>query len=163
VSQPSPTVAARVLGPEPLQDVEVLVHDLAALLERHADGIELAPVPSRRHSHEQPAIRQQVHARELLGKNDRIAHRQDENAGAELDLLGPRCDRGEQRQGFNDRKVRLDAEQDVIPHPKRIEAHLLHFDAVFDQRLDVRHFRIGGEIWHGDAEGSAQRHSNSSW
>src|SRR5262245_52808151 len=35
--------ADRVLGPEAFEDVEVLVHDLAALLERHADCVELAP------------------------------------------------------------------------------------------------------------------------
>src|SRR5215813_324701 len=51
--------ADRVLGPEAFEDIEVLVHDLAALLERHADGIEFAPVPARCHSHQQPAVGQQ--------------------------------------------------------------------------------------------------------
>ena len=49
-------------------------------------------------------------------------------------------------------KVRIDAEQDVIPDPERVEAELLHPDAVVDQRLGVRHFRIGGEVARGDAE-----------
>ena len=38
-----------------VQDLEVLVHDLAAPLERHAHGVELALVPARRHAHEQAA------------------------------------------------------------------------------------------------------------
>ena len=51
-----------------------------------------------------------------------------------------------------DREVRLDAEQDVVPHPQRLEAQLLHAHAVVDQRLRVRHLRIRGEVAHGDAE-----------
>ena len=141
-----------MFGPEALQDVEVLVHDFAAFSERHAYRIELAPIPARRHAHQQAAVGQQVHAGELLGEDDRIAHRQHENAGAELDLPGPCGHRGEQGQGLDDRKVRLDPEQDVIPDPQRVEAELFHPDPVFDQRLGVRHLRIGGEILHRDAE-----------
>src|SRR5262249_11165345 len=61
-------------------------------------------------------------------------------------------DCSEKRQRLDDRKVRLDAEQDMIPHPKRVEAEMLHSHSVLDQRFDVRHLRIGGEIWHRGAE-----------
>ena len=60
-------------GPELRNDLEVLVHDLAALLEWHADGIELALIPAGRHAHDQAAPRQKVHAGKLLCEQDRIA------------------------------------------------------------------------------------------
>src|SRR5262249_56434867 len=41
---------------------------------------------------------------------------------------------------------------DWFPPQKRVEAKMLHSDSVLDQRLDVRHLRISGEIWHRDAE-----------
>ena len=145
-----------VLGPEALQDIEILIHDLAALLERHADGVELAPVPARRHAHEQPAVREKVHARKLLGEDDGIAHRQHQDAGAELDPAGARGDGGQQRERLDNGKIRIDPKQDVIPHPKRVEAELLHSDPVFDQRLDIRHLRIGGEVLHRYAERASQ-------
>src|SRR5262249_50947610 len=46
--------AHRMLGPEAFEDVEIFIHDLAALLERHADGVEFAPIPARCHAHQQP-------------------------------------------------------------------------------------------------------------
>ena len=53
-------------------------------------------------------------------------------------------------------KVRIDAEQDVIPDPERIEAELLHPHAVVDQRLRVGHLGIRGEVARGDAERAAR-------
>ena len=86
-----------LLGPQPVQDLEILVHELAALVERNAERVELALVPARRHAHDQAAVRELVHAGELLGERDRIAQRQHQDAGAELDALGARGDRGQQR------------------------------------------------------------------
>ena len=40
--------------------------------------------------------------------------------------LRARSDGGEQRQRIDDRKIRLDPEQDVVPDPERVEAELLH-------------------------------------
>src|SRR4030067_388414 len=42
------------LGPEARQDVQVALEEAAALLERHADRVELARVPARGGAQDQP-------------------------------------------------------------------------------------------------------------
>jgi hypothetical protein len=151
-----------VLGPEAGQDVEIDVHDSAALIEGHAHGVELTLVPPGCHAHQQAAVRQEVHAGELLREHDRVAKREDQDSGAELDAFCARSDRRQQRQGIDDRKVRTDAEEDVIPHPQRVEAKLLHPHAVVHERLCVRQGGVGGEVACGDPESSCQAHNRSS-
>ena len=87
-----------------------------------------------------------------LARMHGIAHRQHQDAGADLDLAGARRHGGQDGQRLVDREVRLDAEQDVVPRPQRLVAQLLHAHAVLDQRLRARHLRILGEVAHGDAE-----------
>src|SRR5262249_60612715 len=77
--------ADRVLGPETFEDLKILVHDLAALLERDADRVEFTAVPARSHAHQQSALREQIHAPELLGQDTRGAHRRHACAGARTD------------------------------------------------------------------------------
>src|SRR5947209_16266168 len=145
-----------LLAPQAAQDFEILVHQLAALVKGYAHCIELALVPAGRHAQEQPPVGDLVHAGELLCQRHRIAQRQDKHAGAEFYLFCTCGDRRQRRQRVEDRKARLDPEQDVIPDPDRIEAEFLHPHAVVDELLGVRHLRIGGEIARGDAERAAQ-------
>ena len=77
-----------------------------------------------------------------------------EDAGPELDLVRARGDRRQQRERIDDRKVGIDAEQDVIPDPQRIEAELLHPHAVVHQCPCVRQGGVGREVACGDAERS---------
>src|SRR5439155_858016 len=111
-----------VLGPEPREDVEVPLEETAALLEGHADGVELARVPAGRGAQDQPAARDHVERPERLGRDRRVAQWQHEDAGAELDARGAGGDGGENSHGIEDRERRLDAEDDVIPRPQRLEA-----------------------------------------
>ena len=74
-----------LLGPQPAQDLEVAVHDPAALVERHADRVELALVPARGHAEQQPSSGNQIEARQLLRQHHRVAQRQYQHPGAELD------------------------------------------------------------------------------
>jgi hypothetical protein len=106
------------LGPQPFHDLEILVHDLAAPLERDAHGVELALVPARRHTHQETPLRQLIHAGELLGEQHGIAQGQDQDPGTELDARGSRRDRREHGQGFDNREIRINAEEDVVPHPE---------------------------------------------
>ena len=87
-----------------------------------------------------------------LARMHGIAHRHDEDAGADLDLARARRDGGEDRQRLVDREVGIDAEQNVVPGPDRLVAQLLHAHAVVDQRPRARHLRVLGEVAHGDAE-----------
>ena len=75
-----PLALDHILGPEALQDVEVFVHDLAALIERHAYRIELALVPACSHGQQEAATGELIDARQLLGQHHGIAQRQHQNA-----------------------------------------------------------------------------------
>ena len=101
---------------------------------------------------------------ELLGEKHGVADRQHEDAGAELDVLGARGDRRQKRERVDDGEMRLDAEEDVVPHPERIEAELLHPHTVLDERRRVRQLGKGGEVPHGDSEGVRESgHGRSLW
>ena len=63
---------------------------LAALLEGHAERVELALEPADGGADDEPAARQHVHAREELGDGDGRAVGQDHHAGAQRDALGRR-------------------------------------------------------------------------
>src|SRR5439155_24549070 len=65
------------LGPETREDLEVPLEEPAALLERHADGVELSRVPTRGGAHDQPALRDHVERAEGLGGHGGIAQRED--------------------------------------------------------------------------------------
>ena len=77
-----------LLGPEAEQDVEVPLELPAALLERHPDRVELARVPAGGDPEDQPPARDHVEAAQGLGRDHRVAQRQHQHAGAELDPLG---------------------------------------------------------------------------
>ena len=114
-------------------------------------GVELALVPARGHAHEEAPVRELVDARELLRQEHGVAQRQHEDAGAELDTARARCNCGQHGERFDDRKVRLDPEQHVIPDPERIVAELLSLYAVLDEAASIGHLRVCGEIARGNA------------
>ena len=142
----------RILLPEAGQDLQIPVHHVAPLVERHADGVELALVPAGRHAQGEASAGDMVDARELLGQHHRVARRQDEDAGAQADPAGARRDRGQHRQRIEDRETGIDPEQDMVPYPDRLVSQLLHTHPELDQTLRVRHLRIRGEVLHGDAD-----------
>jgi hypothetical protein len=61
------------LRPQPVHDLEILVHEFAALVERNAGRVELALVPAGGHAHDEPPLRKKVDAGQLLGERDGIA------------------------------------------------------------------------------------------
>ena len=83
-----------------------------------------------------------------------IAEGQHEDAGADLETARARGDAGQNGKGINNRKIRFDAEQNMVPNPDRIVTELLDLDAIVDERLCVRHFWIGGEVPRGDRQKS---------
>ena len=121
-----------VFGPQALENIEVLVHDLAPLMKVDANGIEFALVPARGEAQQQPPARDYVHAGELLGKDHRIPEWQNKNTSTEFDCARSCRDRGQERERVDDREVGLDPKQDVVPDPGRFEAELLDPLALFD-------------------------------
>ncbi len=77
-----------VVVPEVLHRVEILVGDRAAILEVGADRAELGLEIAHTDAEHRPAVAQHVEGRELLREHDRVALREDHDAGRELDRRG---------------------------------------------------------------------------
>ena len=68
---------------------------------------------------DQPAARQEVDGRGVLGEAERVEHRRQQHAGPEPDPLGSRGDRREDRQ--LGRQVAV-VDEVVLAGPERVEA-----------------------------------------
>ena len=124
----------------------------AALLEGYAHGVELARVPARGHSEHEPPAGDHVEAAERLGRDHGIPERQDEHAGAQLDPVRAGGDGAEHGDGVEDGEGRLDAEQDVVPGPERLEAEGLRPLGIGVERLHVGHLAGADEVAYGESE-----------
>src|SRR5581483_835169 len=144
-----------VLGQQAGEDLQVAVHDPAALFEVDAHGAELAGVPADGRAEDEAALRDVVEATDLLGQHGRVAQRQDQDAGAELDPAGAHGDRREDRQRVDDREGRLDAQDDVVPGPQRLVAELLGALGVGQDLVDVGRLRRTDEVFDSQAEADA--------
>ena len=80
------------LGPQPPQDLDLLLGAPAAVPEVLAERLELDVVPAEPDAEAQPPAGEQVDLGRLLGDQRRLPLRQDEHAG---DQLEPRRDRGQ--------------------------------------------------------------------
>ena len=141
--------------------VEVALEEAAALLERHADGVELARVPARRHAEDQPPFRDHVEGAQRLGGDGRVAERQHHDAGAELDPPRAGGDGGQRADGVEDREGRLHAEDHVVPRPQRLEAQRLRALRVGDERVDVGRLGRPDEVLDGETEVHASPESGA--
>jgi hypothetical protein len=141
-----------LLGPQAHEDLEVALEVPAALLEGHAHRVELAGVPARRHAQDEPAARDHVEAAEGLGRHHRVAQRQHQDSGAELDLPGAGGHRAQHGDGVHDGERGLHTEQHVVPRPERLEAEGLGALRVRVQALDVGHLAGAHEVANGQAE-----------
>src|SRR3989449_9483147 len=144
--------ADAILRPEPREDLEVALEQSPPLLEGDADRVELARVPPGRHSEDEPPLADHVEGADRFGRHRGIAQRQHEHPGAELDPRRARDDRGQRADGVQDRVRELDAEDDVVLRPERLEAQRLRPLRVAVERVDVR--RLGGadEVLDGEAD-----------
>ena len=76
------------LVPELAEHGDVVVGPLAALGERDADGVELLLEPADADAELDPSLGEVVEGGDLLGDEDRVALREDQDAGAEADRAG---------------------------------------------------------------------------
>ena len=126
-------VRACRVAPDGEHRVEVLVGAGGALRQLHAQRGELGLQVPHAHAEVQPPLRQHVEARGLLGEDERVALREDDDAGAEREPLGRGRDEREVHQRVEDRVARphrrgRDAgvgQHDVLPRPPRVVPELL--------------------------------------
>jgi hypothetical protein len=76
------------LGPELAEDFDLFFDVTPARLKRLAERVVLDVVPANPDANAQAASTQDVDLRGLLGHEDRLTLRQDENAGDELESRG---------------------------------------------------------------------------
>lgn len=120
-------VGRPVGGPERPEDGEILVGDRAAAGEVGAEVVEFTFEPSHADPEGQTSAAEVMDGRGLLGDEDGVALRQDENRGSQLDGVGHRREVAEDRQGLEEVSVGLGMvrrDQDVIGRPSRVVPEL---------------------------------------
>jgi hypothetical protein len=126
-----------VLGPEAADEAEGLVEQGGPLgavdPERPMLGGDRRPDAHRR---QQPPVRQPIEARQLLGQDHRIPPREDEHAGAQLQLP---CAAGGHRQGHQ--RIRRRAGE-PLGQPQAVEAERLQVVEERQVALGVTHQRL---------------------
>src|SRR5919204_802760 len=76
----APLEGGRLLRPERLADLQVLVCAASTLMKWHLQHIEFFLKPAHADAEENPALGEDIGARHLLGDLDRVAHGQDQDA-----------------------------------------------------------------------------------
>jgi hypothetical protein len=113
-------VGHRRAAPGLRPDLELLVEDLSAPLERHAECGVLVPVPAHRRLHHQPPAAQPVQGGQVLGAGQRMPQRADQRARHQPEPRRRRGHRAEQDQRARPgRRGILVAGQRVVPRVGR--------------------------------------------
>ena len=155
-------------GPQLAEQRERLIHAAAARPRLDAEHLELFDPPADARAEDHPPAGQVVERGDHLGMEHRLAHRQHQHAGRELDALSDRREVREQRQRLEEvvrgrhgeravRRVRVAGgavlvEHDVIDHPERIVARGLGGAGDLDGALRGC---VGSDL--GDAEADLHR------
>ena len=93
-----PVEAEALLRPRALEDLEHLDEAITAFGVGHAVRLVHPRKAAASDAEDQPAVADLVHRRRLLGQLERMAERQHLHGGTDLHPLGPRGDRGCDRQ-----------------------------------------------------------------
>jgi hypothetical protein len=137
-------VEARVLfPPQRAHDLDRLVGDGAALLERAAHRLHLVLDGADADPEDQPAAAQHVEGGRGLREPDRVVVRQHQHRGAQPHARGARGDVAQQRERLVVRPVADALEdvrhvEDVIVRPHRVDAQLLGAGREVDERVRIR-------------------------
>jgi hypothetical protein len=134
----APLERLRLVLPQRADGAHRLRRARAALLERDAERVELLLQPADADAEDGAAARQHVERGDLLGDVERVALRQDQDAGGDLDRRRDGGDVGERQQRVGQRQVlrgrnasaavvrvrRLvaDRDHDVLHRPQRLDA-----------------------------------------
>ena len=91
-------IGGRVFGPQLAEGLEALVGDLAALLERGAQQLELLLHPARAGADDQPAVGEHVDGRQHLGRQHRRPMRHHHHRRQQPQPLGAAGEEGDGRE-----------------------------------------------------------------
>jgi CofD-related protein of GAK system len=122
--------ARSLLRPERAHRLDILVGARALVFEGHAERVELLLQVADAEPEDEAPAREYVEAAELLREHERVALRQDHDAGAEADRLGRRGDVGQRSRRVQHGEVRRSGrrrrlrgrQHHVLTGPDRIEA-----------------------------------------
>jgi hypothetical protein len=133
----------RLLGPQRLHHLEVLIGARTALLERCRHHLELLTEPAHADPEVDAAAGEAVEVDHLLGRVHGVALRHEADASAEADAVGDRRQVGEGSEGLEQSGVSAAGEtsvlgvrvlrlvlvehHDVLGDPHRLEAAVLGF------------------------------------
>src|ERR1051326_813864 len=156
-----PGERGRRLGPQRLEDPDVLVADRAAPVEGvRAERVELILQPAHADAHGDASLRQHVDGRQRLRGEDRIAIRQDHHARHEAEPRRLRRDEGHEAQllegvalpreaavgGVRILRVDLHGEHDVVRDHRRRKAQRLRAPPQSLERLRRRRLTARGQV-----------------
>ena len=121
------------LGPDGAHGGEVVVGARAAAGHRYADGGHLRLEVPGADAEQEPAARQHVEGGRLLGEDERVPLREDDDPGGEQQPLGGGGHEAEVHERVEDRVLGLHRRghhprarhDDVLAGPDRVEAELL--------------------------------------
>src|ERR1700682_4230818 len=113
-------------------DVERFVEARVGFFDRHAESGELVVAIALAGAEIEPAAREQIDGRGLLGKQHRIVPGQHQHRGAKPQGLGLRRHPGEQRKAGGDL---AEAGEVMLDQERRMIAERLGLDVVFDELL----------------------------
>ena len=174
--------ARRVLAPQRPHQADRLARAGGAIGERHAGRLEFVGQPADADAEQEAAVGQDVERRCRLRHRHRVAQRQHEDAGAELDALGAGGDVGERDEGIVQRDGRaagklpvgrvriraahLERHDEVLRQPHRFEAQRLGFARHLAEHLRPRRraaaHRMQCEL-HGGAIPAATGFRHTRW
>jgi len=129
----SASVGHFVLAPEPLDQWHGLVHPASPFVDGHAKGLKFLGRVADTHSQDQAASGDHVHHRRLLGHDQRMVQREQEDGGAQANPPRPAGDGGQPDEWCRiERAVVV-----VLPEPHRLEPVGLGPLALTDRLLEV--------------------------
>ena len=119
-----------VRGERTHEHIEYLLEARLGLIGRHREACELVVAIALADSEIEPAARQKIQGRNLLGQQHRIVPWQHEHRRAEPKARRARRDKGQQREGRGDL---ADAGEVMLGHEARMEAERFGLDVGFDE------------------------------
>ena len=131
-----------VVGPEPSQHGDTFVGARPSLGERNAECFEFSLEPSRSKAENHASVAQSIDRGDRFRRDERMAHRKNENGRSESDARCRRCRPGESDEGF------------VDPWRWGIRRSGRHRKMVADPHVGVTQFfgEVGGSL-DGDTRG----------
>ena len=126
-----------------MDEVQVAVPPLSPVVPAEADNVEVVLAPADAEPEDEPAAGKPVHARRLLGQEDGVARRAEQDVREQADPLGHRGRRGQRGQGL------VAGEGDAVDRGEGREARRVRAPRELDQ---VGPARLADAVGQPDAD-----------